>query len=294
MLLSASPPRIKNPYFSIVVVMHNMQREAARTLLTMSKGYQRGIDELSYEVLVVDSNSSAPLNAAWVCGHGPQFGHYQISAEHPTPVLAMATGVQLARGNILGCVIDGARMLSPGCFSSSLLAHQLISNAFVYTPSYHLGEEPQGRALRHGYNQKVEDALLASFAWESDGYSLFDHAVLAGSCDRGIYQPFGESNYFTIERAHYQRLGGLDPRFVTAGGGYVNLDFYYRAMSDLSLTPVLLTNEGSFHQFHGGAASNIPLDHDRHAVFRHEYQSVRGHPFRRPNTRPVIFRQGCK
>ncbi len=48
---------------AVVVVMHNMRREAARTLHSLSRSYQRGIDDLDYEVVVVE-NGSAPNERA--------------------------------------------------------------------------------------------------------------------------------------------------------------------------------------------------------------------------------------
>ena len=42
---------------SVVVVLYNMKREAARTLLALSRSYQRGVEGLSYEVIVVENGS---------------------------------------------------------------------------------------------------------------------------------------------------------------------------------------------------------------------------------------------
>lgn len=53
---------------TVVVVFYNMKREAARTLHSLSRAYQQGIDDITYDVVVVD-NGSAPdqkLDPAWV------------------------------------------------------------------------------------------------------------------------------------------------------------------------------------------------------------------------------------
>ena len=42
---------------SVVVVFHNMRREAERTLHSLSRAYQRGVDDLDYEVIVIDNGS---------------------------------------------------------------------------------------------------------------------------------------------------------------------------------------------------------------------------------------------
>ena len=44
---------------TVVVVFYNMRREAARTLHSLSRSYQRHVQDLDYEVLVID-NGSAP------------------------------------------------------------------------------------------------------------------------------------------------------------------------------------------------------------------------------------------
>ena len=51
------PPITKD--LSVVVVFYNMQREAARTLHSLSRAYQQGIDDLDYEVIVVENGSDA-------------------------------------------------------------------------------------------------------------------------------------------------------------------------------------------------------------------------------------------
>ena len=57
---SSAGPRRKKPGLSIVVVVRNMPREARRTLLSLSAGYQRRIGAAEYEVIVVDNGSDAP------------------------------------------------------------------------------------------------------------------------------------------------------------------------------------------------------------------------------------------
>lgn len=289
MLISQHAPSVAAPQISVVVVMHNMHREARRTLHTLTRDYQTNMAGVAYEVLVVDSNSAPPLDSDWVCSHGPEFGHLVVRSDTPTPTLAMNTGVSRSRGQIVACAIDGARMLSPGCIGMMARCHELFEHAFVFTPGYHLGQEPQSKAVLNGYDQRVEDEMLASITWQRNGYQLFDHAVLAGSCDDGLFRPYGESNFFSLPRGAYAKLNGLDEEFISPGGGYVNLDFYQRAMSAPDLVPINLVNEGSFHQFHGGVSTNIPASNQRHQLFRDEYRRLRGQRFARPQRRPILF-----
>jgi hypothetical protein len=57
------------------------------------------------------------------------------------------------------------------------------------------------------------------------------------------------------------------------------LDFFKRALQDSSIDPVMLIGEGSFHQFHGGTATNVPPDEHPWAAFAKEYEQIRGEPY---------------
>lgn len=43
------------PLLSVVVITHNMRREAERTLLSLSTAYQKGVEASEYEVIVIDN-----------------------------------------------------------------------------------------------------------------------------------------------------------------------------------------------------------------------------------------------
>ena len=69
------------PMLSIIVVFHQMRREAPRTLLSLSRAYQRGVEAIDYEVIAVDSRSSAPLDPAEVEAFGPEFRYLRHETE---------------------------------------------------------------------------------------------------------------------------------------------------------------------------------------------------------------------
>ncbi len=62
-----------------------------------------------------------------------------------------------------------------------------------------------------------------------------------------------------MKRDDYLAMGGLDERFDTPGGGLANLDFFNRVHEREALRPIMLLGEATFHQFHGGVASNAPI-----------------------------------
>src|SRR6476660_3237313 len=102
---------------SVVVNFHNMVREAPRTLYTLSRSGQRGIDSLSYEVIAIDNGSTMPLGSALVegfSGPGAEFHHLLHNTRSPSPVEAINMAVGRARGRQVVVMIDGAHMVSPG------------------------------------------------------------------------------------------------------------------------------------------------------------------------------------
>jgi len=123
---------------------------------------------------------------------------------------------------------------------------------------------------------------LNSVDWRGDGYRLFDISCLADSSKLGFGKQISESNFFALPATLYWQLGGYDERFITPGGGLANLDFYKRANETPGVELIHLLGEGTFHQFHGGVATNVaPEDHPGDH-YRAEYKAIRGVSYRPP------------
>lgn len=268
------------PALSVIVAFHNMAREAPRTLFTLSPGYQRGVSDADYEVLAVDVGSTVPLGPDFVAGFGPNFRLHRAPAA-PSPAAAINEAARLAGGNAIAVCIDGARMLSPGIIRLMLAAFRAYRDPVVATLAWHLGANLQNISMLDGYDQAYEDRLLESVDWRVDGYELFRISCLAASSRPGWFMPIVESNCLAVRRTAWERLGGLDERFVSPGGGLVNPDYYREACEQLDQLVILL-GEGTFHQFHGGVATNVPMANHPRETFHREYQAIRGRPFARP------------
>ena len=96
------------------MVVHDMAREAPRTLRSLSPSYQQGIDADDYEVIVVDNGSSPPFDAKVLDDLGGNFRLIRIDPAPPSPAHAINRGLVEARGQVIGVMIDGARMVTPG------------------------------------------------------------------------------------------------------------------------------------------------------------------------------------
>ena len=262
-----------------------MAREAPRTLRSLAADYQRHIDADDYEIIVVDNGSSPPFDPNVLDGLAGNFRLIRMDPAPPSPARAANRGLAEARGKIIGMMIDGARMVTPGLLHFSRHGAQLYERAAVTALTWHLGFDLQGWAIQAGYNKDREDALLSSIDWPRDGYRLFEIATLAGSSTDGWFVPISESNALFLRRDAWDALGGLDERFDAPGGGLVNLDVWRRAMELPGAEQVMLLGEGTFHQLHGGVATNAaPRSlEDSLEKWHAQYQAIRGRPWANPD-----------
>jgi len=279
------------PRLSVIVIGYNMARELPRTVRSLSTALQRDIAEDDYEVIVIDNGSTQAFDLEQLQRMGGNISTHRMLDATPSPVPAINHGLALARGGLIGVLIDGARMASPRLLATALEAARLHTRPVIGTLAFHLGPDLQGRSVERGYCQDVEDQLLASVDWASDAYRLFEISVFAGASSKGWFIIPAETNALFLTREHWNSLGGYDPAFVSPGGGFSNGDTWLRACSDTSARIILLLGEATFHQFHGGVATNATAIAQVVQSFRDEYVRIRQRPFTAPTGTPLYVGQ---
>jgi hypothetical protein len=281
-LSSREPDKAK---ISVVVVVYNIPREAPRTLLSLSATYQRHIHANDYEVIVVDNGSTPAVDPNMFDSLEGNFRLIRVDPGRPSPAHAVNRGIAEAKGEVIGVMVDGARLVSPGLLHFARHGAHLYDRAVVAALGWYLGSDFQRYAMLAGYDQPREDALLASIAWPEDGYRLFEVSTLDESSVEGWFHPIAEANALFMRRELWDLLGGFDERFDLPGGGLVNLDTYARAIELPDVKRVLLIGEGTFHQLHGGIATNTPPEQntDDWSRWADQYEKIRGRTYAIPN-----------
>ena len=284
--------RILAPDLSVVVVVHNMKREAARTLHSLSRRYQLDIDELTYDVVVIENGSDPDqvLGEEYVRSFGKEFRYIDWGQDAtPSPTHALNRALAATTGHAVAFMIDGAHVLSPRVLHYGMVGLGTYRPAVVAPQAWYVGPGQQGDAMAFGYDQAVEDKLFEKVKWPEDGYRLFEIGHFQG--DRDWFDGLWESNCLFVDRDVLIQAGGFDEGFSLPGGGYTNLEFYERMTSTPGVRVVTMLGEGTFHQIHGGTTTNIADDGERRARVRsyaEQYEELRGKPFQGPE-KPIQY-----
>ena len=271
---------------SIVVAAYKMRREAPRTVLSLLPPLQRCVDDLDYEIIVVDNGSPVRLDLSDVLSTAPRL----VRVVRVAPVEASASPVGAinaavrdhATGDWLMVCIDGARLASSHLVRRTADVLARHPHAFTFVASRHLGAKPQMQSVKEGFDQVAEDKLLESVDWKADLDHLYAISVWAGAHDRKNPLLQNESNAFALSRETWDSIGGYNEGFTRPGGGLCNLELFGRYVTRGKGLNVLLYGETTFHSVHNGAATS----HDGYFdASLSEYAEVTGGSYRRPSFR---------
>ncbi len=241
---------------SVIVIGYDMAEQLLNTARSLSPEYQKNVGTQDYEVIVVENASANNTDEAAIAELGDNFRFYRRQNTGRSPVPAINYAFSQCRGEFIGLMIDGARMLSPGVLQQAIELYRLSQQVLVAIPGYHLGEQEQHKLSQPEHNRARERQALRSIDWPEDGYDLFRIATFSGANRRGYLQPMMECNCLFTSAGHFAAIGHADERFTLGGGGSVNLHMY-RSLGLLPNTEFyILAGEGSFHQYHGGVTTS--------------------------------------
>jgi hypothetical protein len=281
------------PQLSILVVVYDMPVQAMNTLYSLSNAYQEDVNEDDYEVLVLENDSGNNLDPAAVAALGTNFRYTLRSEPGVSPAPAINEGLSKSKGQYIGLLIDGARMLTPRVILHALQA-LATPGAVVAVPGYYLTEE--GRS-EHGTGEADgasildrEQSLLASNNWREDGYRLFQCAGFSNGNRHGYLDPWMECNALFCSRSLIDSVGGADERFDLPGGGALNLHLYRQLATSAETQLVVLPGEGNFHQFHGGTSTTSGEQRDTLVkTFKEQLDGFWPGGFKGVSRQPILF-----
>lgn len=284
---------MQTPKLSIIVIVYDMPRQAMNTLFSLSTPYQKNISTDDYEVIVVENSSSRNLDKTAVTALGPQFRYWLREETGISPVPAVNFAFEQCRGEQIGLIIDGARIVTPRVLEYAMLAARVSEHALVMVPGYHLGEKDQKFHLESQHSEAVEVSKLDALEWRENGYRLFRWACWSSSNQRGFFQPMQECSALFCSANNFRRIGCADTRFDQAGGGSINLHIY-RSLGMLPDTLLyVLPGEGSFHQFHGGVTTAQFEDNEARQsllkTFDQRLEEIWGGPFKALTREPMVL-----
>ncbi len=270
-----------NPTLSILIIFYNNRREARNSLYSLSAEYQTSVTPDQYNVIAIDSGSSKPLNPKVVESFGPNFSYHQVSTKHPSPTASLHFGLSLVKTPYVGIIIDGAHILSPGILKYFFEIQSFKPNSFVYTTKYHLGKYHQNDSMTLGYNQELEDELMNSTNWKENGYLLY-HISNFHNAPFNEFLFSLESNCFFVLTNELRSTKIFEQPYHSIGGGFINLALFKHFSEHPKFDNYLLLGEGTFHQFHEGASTNVARELHPIKEYRKEYLNINGVPFKKP------------
>ena len=276
-----------HPTLSVIVIGYRMAAQLVNTLFTLSPDYQRGVDASDFEVVVVENESDRCLDAEVVARLPENMRYFRRRETGHSPVAAINFGFAQCRGDYIGLLVDGARMLSPRVLEYARLAWRMDPDSITSVPGYHIGRQEHHTIGSESEAYASEQRALASIDWRGNGYLLFTIATIGGGNRNGYLQPFMESNCLFASRRHFERIGFADERFQLPGGGSINLHMFRALGMHPDTRLVVLPGEGSFHQYHGGvttrsredrAAELLSHKQQLHGIWNGEFHSLRREP----------------
>jgi hypothetical protein len=278
---------LMKPELTLIVMYFEIQREIENTLFSLSTDFQVGIKRDEYEVLIVNNGSKSPPNLEFAKDLDLNLRLINIETQLQSPVKAINEVARNLESTYLGIFIDGARIASPGLLFEALTIMRSDSQNVVGCRGRYLGWNFQVESIREGYSKLREDELLEEIKWKQNGYKLFEISHPDESAGTTLLSLPSESNSLFLSLDIWKKNGGYNEKFMSPGGGYANLELWGRIISSREIRTVILLGETTFHQIHGGVATNAVIS--RQQEFHDEYTEIAGSSYSHPVATPYFY-----
>ena len=239
---------------------------------------------------MVDNGSSRPVDPALVDAFEGRLRVERIDPAPPSPAHAANIGLGLAEGDLVG--LDRRRG-PPGL---AWAAGRRAPGRPPGRPTADHGPRvPPGRGPPHaGRRSRLRPGRGGRAARRHPGgrttaTGSSRSARRRGRRVAGCSARWARAAACSARRRCGRSSGGLDERFALPGGGLVNHDLYRRACALAGVELIVLLGEGTFHQYHGGAATSRRHSWDE---MHDDYQAIRGEPHRAARQRAALRGHG--
>lgn len=260
---------------TLIIAYYNIPKHIERTLMSCAPAYQNAPKD-KIEVIIADNGSTEPLPDD-LQERFPFVSKILRTEGKPSPVFALNDAIENARFDMIGIMIDGAHMLSPGIFRNTRDISQLYARPVINVPQYYLGNVSQNLNPKMDA-WKRETWWLDRINWPEKGYALFNYALFPGENVTKSRRDSIESNCLIARREVFEDCGAFDPRFDEPGAGFANLEMFTRLTNHKDNTYVMFPGEGTFHQDHDGTTTRkSPEERDiMVANYRAKYEEISG------------------
>lgn len=274
---------------SIVICAYNIPKQLVRTLKSCRPLYQ-SINRKELEVIIIDNGSKPRIRIEDLKQDFGFVSQVIRVDDHPSPVFGLNMGIKAAKFDLIGVMIDGAHILSPGICRHAKTIFELMPRPVISVPQYYLGDVSQNLYTPANAFQE-EEGLLKKIKWPENGYSLFNRATIPGEHHQKSLFNYQETNCLISTRAVFEDCGAFDERFDEPGAGLANFEIYQRLVNHPTNEFVLLAGEGSFHQNHGGITTGADRQtrQERVAEYFRKYEAITGHEAMVISKPPFMF-----
>lgn len=182
-----------SPKLSLIVVASGSPEQTAKTLLTLSPGYQLHVSADDYEVLVVENTTERALGPEEMARFGNNFRHVFHTWERVHPFSACEAALQLCTAPFVG-FFGHVAYYTPRLVEHALRAVRVTETPVVVVPVY--DPLPEGDT----------GGELDDVPWASDGYEALPLVRLGPENANGYLTGLFESETFLCPRAAVDAL----------------------------------------------------------------------------------------